>query len=365
MAITLNGTTGVTTTGLTSNGIDDNATSTAMTLDTSGNVGIGTASPSYGLHLASSTDAQAAGQFERTGGAIMRIQPEGFDAKFGTYSNTPLEFMTNSTERMRLDSIGNLLVGKTVANTTTLGNTVYAGIVSATMSGDPAIFANRAQDGPIIELQKSGSSVGSIGTSGGLLNIGSGDTGLLFAPASDLIIPSNPTNTANGGRDAAIDLGNLYNRFKDLYLSGGVYLGGTGAANKLDDYEEGTYQTSFACTTSGTITLNPTYNKIFYTKIGRAVTISGYIRVNSVSAPTGVIRITLPFVNSGTGRTPALSLIANSLASGSITDFWAEAGDNQNLIYVYAGGGSTVATSAQQVQANTDFRIGGTYFTDA
>ena len=31
------------------------------------------------------------------------------------------------------------------------------------------------------------------------------------------------------------------NRFKDLYLSGGVYLGGTGAANKLDDYEEGTW----------------------------------------------------------------------------------------------------------------------------
>jgi hypothetical protein len=28
-------------------------------------------------------------------------------------------------------------------------------------------------------------------------------------------------------------------RFKDLYLSGGVYLGGTVAANKLDDYETG------------------------------------------------------------------------------------------------------------------------------
>jgi hypothetical protein len=30
-------------------------------------------------------------------------------------------------------------------------------------------------------------------------------------------------------------------RFKDLYLSGGVYLGGTVAANYLDDYEEGTW----------------------------------------------------------------------------------------------------------------------------
>ena len=45
MTITLNGTTGVTTTGLTSNGIDDNATSTAITIDASENVGIGTSSP--------------------------------------------------------------------------------------------------------------------------------------------------------------------------------------------------------------------------------------------------------------------------------------------------------------------------------
>ena len=44
MSITLNGTTGVTTSGLTSNGIDDNATSTAITIDASENVGINTSS---------------------------------------------------------------------------------------------------------------------------------------------------------------------------------------------------------------------------------------------------------------------------------------------------------------------------------
>ena len=46
-------------------------------------------------------------------------------------------------------------------------------------------------------------------------------------------------------RDAATDLGASGGRFKDLYLSGGVYLGGTGAANKLDDYEEGGSLDSF------------------------------------------------------------------------------------------------------------------------
>jgi hypothetical protein len=92
------------------------ADSPTFVVDAANNrVGVGTSSPSYGLHVASSIDAQAAGQFERTGGAVMRIQPEGFDAKFGTYSNTPLEFMTNSTERARIDASGNLLVGTTTA----------------------------------------------------------------------------------------------------------------------------------------------------------------------------------------------------------------------------------------------------------
>lgn len=70
-----------------------------------GALGIG-GTPSYGLHVQNAVDAQAAGQFERTSGAIMRIQPEGFDAKFGTYSNTPLTFMTNSTARMAIDASG-------------------------------------------------------------------------------------------------------------------------------------------------------------------------------------------------------------------------------------------------------------------
>ena len=59
MAITLDGTDGVTTTGLTSNGIDDNATSTAVTLDASGKVGIGTASPSAKLEINSGDDNTA------------------------------------------------------------------------------------------------------------------------------------------------------------------------------------------------------------------------------------------------------------------------------------------------------------------
>ena len=45
---------GITTTSLTSSGIDDNATATAVTIDASGKVGIGTSSPEAILHVADS-----------------------------------------------------------------------------------------------------------------------------------------------------------------------------------------------------------------------------------------------------------------------------------------------------------------------
>tara|TARA_R110000803_G_scaffold87341_1_gene153956 strand:- start:5 stop:874 length:870 start_codon:yes stop_codon:yes gene_type:complete len=167
-----------------------------------------------------------------------------------------------------IDSSENVLVGKAVADTTTLGNTVYAGIVSATMSNDPAIFANRAQDGSIIELQQSGSTVGSIGTNSSRLTIGSGDTGLLIAGDLDNITPFNVST--NASRDAAVDLGNSGVRFKDLYLSGGVYLGGTGAANYLSDYEEGTFTPVISDANTGG-NLSPTVFTGGYTKIGNLV----------------------------------------------------------------------------------------------
>ena len=43
----------------------------------------------------------------------------------------------------------------------------------------------------------------------------------------------NPGNSSGTVRDGAVSLGYSAGRWKDLYLSGGAYLGGTAAANKL------------------------------------------------------------------------------------------------------------------------------------
>jgi hypothetical protein len=93
--------------------------------------------------------------------------------------------------------------------------------------------------------------------------------------------------------DALTDLGATNNRFKDLYLSGGVYLGGTGAANKLDDYEEGTWTP----TVSGQANVSSTsVVAARYTKMGRIVTcILDMDTTVTSSGSEARFAITLPF----------------------------------------------------------------------
>ena len=117
----------------------------------------------------------------------------------------------------------------------------------------------------------------------------------MFAnPNSDGLYPV--IQTSLNGRDNAIDLGTSGVRFKDLYLSGGVYLGGTGSANKLDSYEEGTYEPTFTGGTSGSLTPNASYKTLSYTKIGRLVFVGGRIRPLTGTI-VGTLSISLPFTS--------------------------------------------------------------------
>ena len=129
---------------------------------------------------------------------------------------------TAPSERARLDSSGNLLVGKTISSSATVGITLEpAGAVVATRDGGECFIANRkTSDGTIIQLRKDQTTVGSIGTQGGAATIGNGVTGLRFS-AAGYVHPHNiTTNTAS---DNTTDLGASTARFKDLHLSGTAY----------------------------------------------------------------------------------------------------------------------------------------------
>lgn len=104
----------------------------------------------------------------------------------------------------------------------------------------------------------------------------------------------------------------------DLTLSGGVYLGGTGAANHLDDYEEGVWSPTFQGTTSGSISFA---SEGHYTKIGRMVMASFYLTSKDFSAAAivGTLEIAgLPF---------NVAILGQGLGNLAVNNFIAGASD--------------------------------------
>jgi hypothetical protein len=134
-------------------------------------------------------------------------------------------------------------------------------------------------------------------------------------------------------------------------------------ANTLDDYEEGTFTTTLTCATSGTITLG--YNTLFYTKIGRQVTILGYLSINSVSSPVGNVQLNgLPFTVLGSNISrPTLNVKTTGLASTATTAIMGELNENTTTGTIFKYSSGSVNALAGDVQASAHFVLSATYFT--
>ena len=162
----------------------------------------------------------------------------------------------------------------------------------ALASNGSIIVDRRSTDGTIAEFRKDGTAHGGINASGGSLVVGGGDVGIGFYQGANALVPYN--QSTNAARDAAIDLGyGASYRWKDLYLSGGAYLGGTGSANKLDDYEEGDYTP--AKNNGGSVAYSSAYGH--YTKVGELVTVYMDMTISSASGESGSTVVTLPFTS--------------------------------------------------------------------
>ena len=116
----------------------DTAGSTRMTITNAGLVGIGTSSPNFPLNIYSSTAAIAI-QNATTGSANTdgsRIQLSGSDLLLVNRESANLALYTADTERMRIDSSGNLLVGGTSALVSAAGrgNITINGTSSSVLS---------------------------------------------------------------------------------------------------------------------------------------------------------------------------------------------------------------------------------------
>ena len=107
-------------------------------------------------------------------------------------------------------------------------------------------------------------------------------------------------NTSMGvNQNLVVYDGNLTVNDGDVTISGsgkGLYLGGTGAANKVDYYQAGTWAPAFTGSGGGTATYSANGQKGFYQRVGNWVTLQGRIKLTSLSGFSGTAQITnLPF----------------------------------------------------------------------
>ena len=151
--------------------------------DASGNVGIGTSSPSNALVVARGAGTSA--YVQTTSGADYSLwgQATGTGALAGTFTALPFLFYTNSTERMRIDSSGNVMVGVTSSS------------VKFTVSGTNSSGAIASQ---LQNLDTGGSSVTQANVYHGsgtnmTLQVGNGYTAIINTTSAPMLFSTNST----------------------------------------------------------------------------------------------------------------------------------------------------------------------------
>jgi len=196
--------------------------------------------------------------------------------------------------------------------------------------------------------------------------VGAFSTASVVGGVNQTVIGSGIT----GNADNSVVLGNT--SVTDVYMAkdsgatvhcAGIKFDASGEV--LGDYEEGTYTVTLTPSTSGSITVNSSYDTASYTKIGRQVTVTGAIDTSAISSPVGFIKVNVPFTigaNTELSHRASGSVVVYS-ASSNIQDYMVFADGGEAYFRIYLSTGTTLATtSAATIDASTSIAFTFTYF---
>jgi len=167
--------------------------------------------------------------------------------------------------------------------------------------------------------------------------------------------------------DATSSLGIGSNRYTDLFLSGGVYLGGTGAANYLDDYEEGTWTPVIADAETGGNTASLANANGYYRKIGSVVNLQvQLVNIDTTGMTGGNILYVqgLPFA-SNTQQAIGAALLDKITLSGSAVGYIGSSKDTLYFLENISNTPDAAITVSDVYSSGSDITASFTYFTNS
>ena len=179
------------------------------------------------------------------------------------------------------------------------------------------------------------------GSNSYIAEMGTGDLIVQTNGANFLVENTDGDNMVNAVSDGTVEL--YHNAVKKLEttatgvaVTGGIALGGTAAANTLDDYEEGTWTPVIV---GGS--LSRSIEAATYTKIGNIVQLQAYLTLADNGNATSLSISGMPFTNIG-GNGYSVGLATHAGGSDLTSNKFARADNNSATLVFYKNASGTV-----------------------